>query len=81
MLCFWTLSIVLSLSKNTVLFIFQNISETGFCLRLQVKPIDTVRELCQETKGTSNYTYGSFNDALNISDVDLYTTPPYAFMA
>jgi hypothetical protein len=28
------------LSKNTVLFIFQhNVSETRFCLRLQVKPI------------------------------------------
>jgi hypothetical protein len=38
-LCSWTLSIVLSLSKNTVLFIFQNsVSDTGFCLRLQVKP-------------------------------------------
>jgi hypothetical protein len=38
-LCFWTLSIILSLSRNTVVFIFQNnVSETGFCLRLQVKP-------------------------------------------
>jgi hypothetical protein len=39
MLCFWTLSIVLSLSKNTFLFIFQNTAfpKTGFCLRLQVK--------------------------------------------
>jgi hypothetical protein len=38
-LCFRTLSIVLSLSK-TVLFYFSkhNVSETGFCLRLQVKP-------------------------------------------
>jgi hypothetical protein len=35
-LCFWTLSIGLSLSKNTVLCIFQNILETGFCLRLQI---------------------------------------------
>jgi hypothetical protein len=37
---FWTLSIVLSLSKNTVLFIFSkhSVSETAFCLRLQVKP-------------------------------------------
>jgi hypothetical protein len=35
----WTLSIVLSLSKNTVLFISEHkVSETGFCLRLQVKP-------------------------------------------
>jgi hypothetical protein len=38
-LCFWTLSIVLSLSKNAVLFILQNnVSEPGFFLRLQVKP-------------------------------------------
>jgi hypothetical protein len=39
-LCFWTLSIVQSLSKNIVLLILQNtnVSETGFCLRLQVKP-------------------------------------------
>jgi hypothetical protein len=38
-LCFWTLSIGLSLSKNTALFILQNkVSETGYCLRLQVKP-------------------------------------------
>jgi hypothetical protein len=39
-LCCWTLSIVLSLSKNTVLYIFlkHNVSETGFCLHLQVKP-------------------------------------------
>jgi hypothetical protein len=38
-LCFWTLSIVLSLSKNNVLFIFQNnMLETGFCLCLQVEP-------------------------------------------
>jgi hypothetical protein len=38
-LCFWTLSIVLSLSKNTVLFIFQNTTfQTGFHLCLQVKP-------------------------------------------
>jgi hypothetical protein len=38
-LCFWTLSIVLSLSKNNILFIFQNnVPETGFCLLLQVKP-------------------------------------------
>jgi hypothetical protein len=43
LLCFWTLSIVLSLSKNTILFIFRNnISETGFCLRLQVKPTQLV---------------------------------------
>jgi hypothetical protein len=45
-LCFWTLSIILFLPKNTVLSIFRNnVSETGFCLRLQVKytklgPID-----------------------------------------
>jgi hypothetical protein len=43
---FWDPTIVLFLSKITVLFIFQNnVSETGFCLRLQVKytqlgPID-----------------------------------------
>jgi hypothetical protein len=40
-LCFWTLSIVLSLYKNIVLFLqlLQNsILETGFCLCLQVKP-------------------------------------------
>jgi hypothetical protein len=38
-LCFWTLSIVLSLSKNRrVYFSTHNVSETGFCLRLQVEP-------------------------------------------
>jgi hypothetical protein len=38
-LCFWTLSIILSLSKKNVLFMFKTqLSETGFCLRLQVKP-------------------------------------------
>jgi hypothetical protein len=38
-LCFWTLSIVLSSSKNRpVNFSKQNVSETGFSLRLQVKP-------------------------------------------
>jgi hypothetical protein len=38
-LCFWTLSIVLPLSKNhPVYFSKHNVSETGFCLRLQVKP-------------------------------------------
>jgi hypothetical protein len=31
-LCFWTLSIVLFVFQNN------NVSETGFCLRLQVKP-------------------------------------------
>jgi hypothetical protein len=31
LLCFWTLSIVLFLFKH-------NVSETGFCLRLQVEP-------------------------------------------
>jgi hypothetical protein len=36
---FWTLSIILSLSKNCpVYFSKHNISETGFCLSLQVKP-------------------------------------------
>jgi hypothetical protein len=42
--CFWTLSIVLSLSKNIALFIFSkhNVSETGFCLRLQVKPTQLI---------------------------------------
>jgi hypothetical protein len=33
LLCFWTLSIVLSLSKK-----HRPVSETGFCLRLQGKP-------------------------------------------
>jgi hypothetical protein len=38
-LCFWTLSIVLSLSKNRpVYFSEHKASETAFCLRLQVKP-------------------------------------------
>jgi hypothetical protein len=38
-LCFWTLSIVLSLSKNhPVYFSRHNVLETGFCLCLQVKP-------------------------------------------
>jgi hypothetical protein len=38
-LCFWTLSIVLSLSKKRPdYFSKHNVSETGFCLRLQVKP-------------------------------------------
>jgi hypothetical protein len=40
-LCFWTLFIVLSLSKiRPVYFSKHNISETGFCLRLQVKPTE-----------------------------------------
>jgi hypothetical protein len=45
-LCFWTLSIALFLSKNAVLFIIQNTTlRRWFCLRLQVKrtqfgPID-----------------------------------------
>jgi hypothetical protein len=40
LLCFWTLSIVLSLSKkrHPVYFSKHNVSETGFCIRLQVKP-------------------------------------------
>jgi hypothetical protein len=35
-LCFWTSSIILSLFKNTILFMFQNInvSKTGFFLHL-----------------------------------------------
>jgi hypothetical protein len=38
-LFFWTLFIVLFLSKSLTCFIKNyNISETGFCLRLQVKP-------------------------------------------
>jgi hypothetical protein len=38
-LCFWTLSIVLSLFRNRpVYFSKHNVSETGFCLCLQVKP-------------------------------------------
>jgi hypothetical protein len=46
LLCFWTLSIVLCLSKKSpVYFSKHNVSETGYCLRLQVKlthlgPID-----------------------------------------
>jgi hypothetical protein len=40
---FWILSIVLSVSKNRpVYFSKHNISETGFCLRLQVKPTQFV---------------------------------------
>jgi hypothetical protein len=40
LLCFWTLSIILSLSKKhrPVYFSKHNVSETGFCLCLQVKP-------------------------------------------
>jgi hypothetical protein len=37
-LCCWALSIALTLSKNTVCFSKHNVSETGFFLRLQVKP-------------------------------------------
>jgi hypothetical protein len=38
-LCFWTLSIVLSLSKHSPVYISKhNVSETGFCLRHHVKP-------------------------------------------
>jgi hypothetical protein len=38
-LCFWTLSMVLSLSKNRPVYFWKhNVSKTGFCLRLQVKP-------------------------------------------
>jgi hypothetical protein len=38
-LCFWSLSIVLSLSKSRSFhFSKHNVSDTGFCLRLQVKP-------------------------------------------
>jgi hypothetical protein len=37
--CFWTLSIFLSLSKSYSVYISKcNISETGFCLHLQGKP-------------------------------------------
>jgi hypothetical protein len=37
---FWILSIVFSLSKKRpVYFSKHNVSETGFCLRLQAKPI------------------------------------------
>jgi hypothetical protein len=40
-LCFWTLPTILSLSKNgPVYFSKHNVSETGFCLRLQVKPTE-----------------------------------------
>jgi hypothetical protein len=36
---FWTLSIVLSLTKNRPVYLKKkNVSETGFCPRLQVKP-------------------------------------------
>jgi hypothetical protein len=38
MLCFWTLSIFLPLSKKPPIYITKhNVSETGFCLRFQVK--------------------------------------------
>jgi hypothetical protein len=38
-LYFWTLSIIFSLSKNRSLYFSKHdVSETGFCLRLQVKP-------------------------------------------
>jgi hypothetical protein len=38
-ICFWTLSIILFLSKITVMFIFQNsVLETGFYLWFLVKP-------------------------------------------
>jgi hypothetical protein len=37
-LCFWTLSIVLFLSKNRLVYFSKHVSETGFCVRLQVKP-------------------------------------------
>jgi hypothetical protein len=37
-LCFWTLPIVLFLSKTLSSFFKYKVSETGFCLRLQVKP-------------------------------------------
>jgi hypothetical protein len=36
MKCFWTLSIILFLFKA------RNVSETGFCLRLQVEPTQLV---------------------------------------
>jgi hypothetical protein len=41
--CFWTLSIVLSLSKNTSVYFSKHVSETGFCLLekpAQLCPID-----------------------------------------
>jgi hypothetical protein len=38
-LYFWTLSIILSLSKNCPVYFSKHVSETGFCLRLLVKPI------------------------------------------
>jgi hypothetical protein len=39
LICSWTLSIVLSLSKNRPVFSSKHyVSETGFCLRPQVKP-------------------------------------------
>jgi hypothetical protein len=42
-LCFWALSIVLLLSKAPPCFYLKTQrSETGFCLRLQVKPIQLV---------------------------------------
>jgi hypothetical protein len=38
-LCFWTLSIILSLSKSLpVYFLKHNVSDTGFWLHLQVNP-------------------------------------------
>jgi hypothetical protein len=36
-LCFWTLSIVLSLSKNRPVYFSKHVSD-GFCLRLQEEP-------------------------------------------
>jgi hypothetical protein len=42
-LCFWTLSIILFLSKSPSCFYLKTyVSETGFCLHLQVKPIQLV---------------------------------------
>jgi hypothetical protein len=47
-LYFWILSIVLSLSKNRpVYFSKHNVSETGFYLRLQVKPTHLAQSIDQ----------------------------------
>jgi hypothetical protein len=62
-LCFWTLSIVLSLSKNTVLFTpvyisKHNVSDAGLCLRLYAKltqlgPIDKLIPISRLSRNTT----------------------------
>jgi hypothetical protein len=53
--CFWILSIILFLFKAN------NVSETGFCLRLQVErthlgPIDTANPYLQRQTGSIDWT-------------------------